>query len=38
MQSEPGKGSVFTVWLPISPVIEPDDDMKLMRHYRIAFT
>ncbi len=25
MQSEPGKGSVFTVWLPISPVIETDD-------------
>ncbi len=25
VQSEPGKGSVFTVWLPISPEIESDD-------------
>ena len=25
VQSEPGQGSVFTVWLPLSPVIESDD-------------
>ncbi|MDD2342461.1 MAG: ATP-binding protein [Tolumonas sp.] len=25
VQSEPGQGSVFTVWLPLSPVIDSDD-------------